>query len=418
MNSARVGTSVQRCRSCGAPLLHVMADLGMSPVSNAFLKPGDLDRAELYLPLQALVCHGCFLVQTRDVADREQHFHDDYLYFSSVSESWVEHARSFCAQVSARQRLGPQSFVVEIASNDGYLLQHFVKAGIPCLGIDPARKCAEAAREKYGVRTEVAFFGRELAARLAAREGVADLIVANNVLAHVPDLNDFAAGLAALLAPRGVASIEFPHLLRLIEGNQFDTIYHEHYSYLSLTALAPVFERHGLKMSDVEELTTHGGSLRLYVRHAAYPASASERLITVLEAEKAAGLTRLESYATFRARVHETKRKLLLELISLKRTGKRIVGYGAPAKGNTLLNYCGIGRDFVDYTVDRSPAKQGLFLPGTHIPILAPEYIFEGKPDVVFVLPWNIRGEVMDQMQGIRAWGGRFLIPIPEPVLL
>jgi len=417
MIAAEAG-AVQCCRSCGSPLSHVMADLGMSPVSNSFLRAGDLDRAEPFFPLQALVCDRCFLVQTRDVAGREQHFHDDYLYFSSVSESWVEHARAFSAAAIARERLGPHSFVVEIASNDGYLLQNFVKAGIPCLGIDPARKCAEAAREKYGVPTEVAFFGRDLAARLAAREKQADLIVANNVLAHVPDLNDFASGLAALLAPQGVASIEFPHLMRLMQGNQFDTIYHEHYSYLSLTALAPLFERHGLVMSDVEELATHGGSLRLSIRHAAGAAPASDRLAALLAAEKSASLAHLEGYAAFHARVHQTKRKLLTELIGLKQVAKRIAGYGAPAKGNTLLNYCGIGRDFIDYTVDRSPAKQGLFLPGTHIPILAPEHIFEDKPDIVFVLPWNIREEVMEQMQGIRAWGGQFLIPIPEPVLL
>jgi SAM-dependent methyltransferase len=396
----------------------VFVDLGMTPVSNAFVKATDLARPEPFFPLTTLVCRRCWLVQTLDVAERDKHFHGDYAYFSSVTASWVEHARAFTGAAIARDRLGPQSFVVEVASNDGYLLQHFKAAGIPCLGIDPAANCAAAAEARYGVPTEVAFFGRETAERLSGCGRRADLMVANNVLAHVPDLNDFVAGFSVMLAPDGIASFEFPHLLRLIEGNQFDTIYHEHFSYLSLLALAPLFARHRLKMVDVEELSTHGGSLRLFVRHADHSDGSTPNLDKVLARERAAGLDGIEAYAGFHAKVLETKRALLKLLISLKDEGKRIAGYGAPAKGNTLLNYCGIGTDFLDYTVDRSEAKQGLFLPGTHIPICALDQIIEQRPDYVLILPWNIRDEVMSQMSAIRDWGGRFIIPIPRPEIV
>lgn len=408
---------VQACRSCGVPLAEVFVDLGTSPVSNAFVRAASCNRPEPFYPLKAYVCGSCFLVQIEDVVAPEGHFHGDYAYFSSITAGWVEHARRFVEDAVQRHHLGPASFVVEVASNDGYLLKHFVARGIPCLGIDPAANCAEAAA-KSGVATEVAFFGRATAERIAARGRCADLMVANNVLAHVPDLNDFVAGFARLLAPSGAASFEFPHLLRLIEGNQFDTIYHEHYSYLSLIALEPLFRRHGLVLGDVEELPTHGGSLRLMVRHAAHPEPASDRLQQLIAREREAGLDRLAIYAGFREQVRETKRKLLSLLIDLKRAGKRIAGYGAPAKGNTLLNYCGIGTDFLDYTVDRSPAKQGLLLPGTRIPVLTPEHLLADRPDYVLILPWNIRDEVIAQMSDVTRWGGRFIVPIPEPRIL
>ena len=390
----------------------------MTPVSNAFRRREDLRSPEPFFPLKALVCRGCWLVQTLDTLGRDTHFHGDYAYFSSVTKGWVEHAQSFVEAIVGREGLGRESFVVEVASNDGYLLQHFVAKGVPCLGVDPAANCAKAAAERYGVKTEVGFFGREMGAAIARRNGPADLIVANNVLAHVPDLNDFVAGFRALLAARGVISFEFPHLLRLMEENQFDTVYHEHYSYLSALALAPLFARHGLNMVDVEELATHGGSLRLFLRHDAAGEGASAAMTSLIGREKAARLDRIETYATFNARVEKTKRKLLSLLIALKNDGKRIAGYGAPAKGNTLLNYCGIGTDFLDYTVDRSEAKQGLFLPGTQIPILAPARILEDRPDYVLILPWNIREEIMRDMAGIRDWGGRFIVPIPEPKVL
>lgn len=417
MSGADAEPPVSACRSCGSPLGDVFVDLGMSPISNAFVRPACVRQPEPFYPLKALVCRDCLLVQAEDVVGPERHFHGEYAYFSSVTAGWVEHARHFVDAAIARHALGPDSFVVEVASNDGYLLQHLVAHGVPCLGVEPAANCAEAARAR-GVRTEVAFFGRETAARLAGRERQADLIVANNVLAHVPDINDFVAGFARLLAPAGAASFEFPHLLRLIEGSQFDTIYHEHYSYLSLLALQPLLRRHGLDMRDVEELPTHGGSLRLLVRHAGHPEPVSPRLSALIERERAGGLDRLETYGQFREQVRETKRKLLTLLIGLKRSGKRIVGYGAPAKGNTLLNYCGIGPDFLDYTVDRSPAKQGLLLPGTRIPVLAPEHLLADRPDYVLILPWNIQGEVLAQMAGVREWGGRFIVPIPDPEIL
>jgi len=417
MSGADSAALATACRSCGAPLSEVFVDLGMSPVSNAFVRPEDLCRAESFYPLRAFVCGSCFLVQIDDVIAPQSHFHGEYAYFSSVTAGWVKHAERFVERAIARHELGERSFVVEVASNDGYLLRHFVERGVPCLGVDPAANCAEAA-SRNGVRTDVAFFGRATAEAIACRERHADLMVANNVLAHVPDLNDFVAGFARLLAPSGAASFEFPHVLRLIEGNQFDTIYHEHYSYLSLLALEPLFRRHGLKLVDVEELETHGGSLRLLVRHGAHLAEPSAALEALLARERAAGLDQLGAYAGFRDRVRETKRKLLTLLIGLKRDGKRIAGYGAPAKGNTLLNYCGIGSDFLDYTVDRSVAKQGLFLPGTRIPVLAPEHLVANRPDFVLILPWNIRDEVMSQMDVVRAWGGQFIVPIPEPVIV
>ena len=417
-NAAQHHHSTQSCRSCGTQLTGVFADLGMSPVSNAFVKPDGLNRAEAFFPLQALVCRSCWLVQTLDVLGRDQHFHGDYAYFSSMSSGWLDHARDFCTMAIEREKLGRQSFAVEVASNDGYLLQNFVRAGIPCLGVDPAANCAEQALKTYGVKTHVGFFGIETAKLIVDSHRHADLTAANNVLAHVPDLNDFIGGFKVLLAPGGLACFEFPHLLRLIEGNQFDTIYHEHYSYLSLIALAPLFARHGLKMTNVEELTTHGGSLRLFVRHADHADQPAAALLNVMQRERAAGLESIAAYEGFRAKVDDTKRRLVSLLIGLKNDGRRIAGYGAPAKGNTLLNYCGIGPDFLDYTVDRSPAKQGLYLPGTRIPVLAPEHLMADRPDFVLILPWNIRDEIMTQLADIRTWGGRFIVPIPNPEIV
>jgi 2-polyprenyl-3-methyl-5-hydroxy-6-metoxy-1,4-benzoquinol methylase len=406
--------SARACRFCNAALGHTFVDLGMSPVSNAFLGREQLDRMEPFFPLHAFVCGNCFLVQLEQFESPERIFNDKYVYFSSFSDSWLEHARRYTEQMIARLSLGPNSFVVEIASNDGYLLQYFVQRGIPALGVEPAANCAEQARRK-GVETLVQFFGSATAQELAGARGKADLLLGNNVLAHVPDLNDFVAGLKIMLAGSGVITMEFPHLLSLMQGNQFDTIYHEHFSYFSLLTVARVFHAHRLRVFDVERLPTHGGSLRIHACHtdnASQPDKPS--VVALLEAERAAGLTSLSAYSAFSEQVKETKRALLTFLIDAKRAGKTVAGYGAPAKGNTLLNYCGVRTDFLDYTVDRSPHKQGLFLPGVHIPIYAPARIFETRPDYVLILPWNIKDEVAGQMAGVREWGGRFVVPIPE----
>jgi SAM-dependent methyltransferase len=400
------------CRSCHAPLSTLFVDLGSMPISNAFRKESDLSEPELTYPLRAYVCDECKLVQLEDVATRDTHFHNDYVYFSSVSSSWMEHARHFSESVVDRLALSPQSRVVELASNDGYLLRNFVQRGIPSLGIDPAANCADEAA-RFDVETRVAFFGKDLAEDLVAEGWQSDLIVGNNVLAHVPDVNDFVAGMALLLKPEGVISLEFPHLLQLMLLNQFDTIYHEHYSYLSTLALRPLFDRHGLEIIDVERLSTHGGSLRLYVSHAGRQSSAA--VGALLDEERDAGLGEVPTYRAFGERVMATKRALLRLLIELKDAGKTIVGYGAPAKANTLLNYCGIGRDFLDYTVDLSPSKQGTFLPGSNVPVLAPEAIRRSKPDFVLILPWNIEHEIREQWSEIAGWGGKFVLPSPTP---
>jgi SAM-dependent methyltransferase len=402
-----------RCRFCANPLAHSMVDLGMSPLSNAYLRADRLQQMEPFYPLHALVCERCFLVQLGEFASPERIF-SDYAYFSSYSDSWLRHAREYVDTISARLGLDERSQVVEIASNDGYLLQYFVERGIPVLGIEPAANVARAAEER-GVPTLVRFFGAELARELVEQGTRADLIVGNNVLAHVPALNDFVAGLRLLLAPRGVVTMEFPHLLRLLEENQFDTIYHEHFSYFSFTTVEAVFSAHELVLFNVEELPTHGGSLRIHARHRA---DETRRVGPAVEAlrrrEQGYGVTRLETYTRFSERAKATKRRLLDFLIRAKEEGHSVVGYGAAAKGNTLLNYCGIGLDFLDYVVDRSPHKQGLYLPGTHIPIHAPERIEQTRPDYVLILPWNLAEEIMEQMAGIRAWGGRFVVPIPE----
>lgn len=401
-----------QCRFCGRPLTHSFADLGMAPLSNAYLTADQLSLMEPFYPLHAFVCNSCFLVQL-GVYESPDRIFGDYAYFSSYSDSWLSHAEHYAEMTVNRFGLGLHSHIVEIASNDGYLLQYFKRRGIPTLGIEPARNVAAAALEA-GIPTIVDFFGTALMSKLV-REGLKpDLLIANNVLAHVPDLNDFVQGLEIGLQHSGVATIEFPHLLRLIQGNQFDTIYHEHFSYFSLMTAQRVLAKHGLVIFDVDQLSTHGGSLRLYVRHADDPSKPiTTRVASLLEEERVARLDRLETYTGFAGRIEETKRSLLTLLIDLKRCGKRIVGYGAPAKGNTLLNYCGIRTDFIDFTVDRNPRKQNRYLPGTHIPVLHPDSIRRTRPDYVLILPWNLREEVMDLLGYIREWGGRFVIPIP-----
>ena len=405
------------CRFCAAPLRLSFADLGMSPPSNSFLEAEALNRMERFYPLHAWVCEKCFLVQLEEFETPEQIF-SDYAYFSSYSESWLEHAKAYTQAMTARFGLNAASFVVEIASNDGYLLQYFVAQGVPVLGVEPAANVAAVA-EKKGVPTLVKFFGTRTAAELAAAGRKADLILGNNVLAHVPDLNDFVRGMNLLLKPGGVVTMEFPHLLKLMQENQFDTIYHEHFSYISFVVAERVFAAHGLILFDVDEIPTHGGSLRIYARHAANAALPVAKKVAELRArEQAAGLERADTYRSFAEQVRATKRSLLKFLIGARESGKRVAGYGAPAKGNTLLNYCGVRSDLLEYTVDRSPHKQGRFLPGVHIPIHAPERIMQTRPDYVLILPWNLKDEIVAQMAGIRAWGGRFVVPIPETRVL
>lgn len=402
-----------RCRSCGAPLEKVFVDLGVSPLANRYLKPAQLSQAEPFYPLRVYVCGSCWLVQLPESESPEVIF-GDYAYFSSYSDTWLEHSRRFADMIVQRFGLNGDSRVVELASNDGYLLQYFVAKDIPVLGIEPASNVAQAARQ-HGIPTLEEFFGEALARRLVEEGKQADLLVGNNVLAHVPQLNDFVRGMAILLEPTGVITLEFPHVLHLMAENQFDTIYQEHFSYFSLFAVEHVLAAPGLRVFDVEELSTHGGSLRIYACHDKDASKPTGQQVTDVRArEEAAGLARLETYLSFAEKVKETKRRLLEFLITAKREGKSIVGYGAPAKGNTLLNYCGIRSDFIDYTVDRNPHKQGLVLPGTHIPIYAPEKIRETKPDIVLILPWNLKDEIMGQMSFVREWGGQFVVPIPE----
>ena len=385
----------------------------MSPLCESFLRADQLNQMEAFYPLHTYVCEHCHLVQLMEYV-RPGEIFTEYAYFSSYSETWLEHARQYTDQMIARFGITEQSFVVELASNDGYLLKNFVAHGIPVLGIEPAANVAEIARQK-GVPTRVEFFGRELANRLVTEGVRPDLLLGNNVLAQVPDLNDFVAGMRVLLKPQGVITIEFPHLLRLMNENQFDTIYHEHFSYFSFVTAEAIFGAHGLVLFDVEELPTHGGSLRIYGRHREDDSKPiTERAIALRAREVEAGLTRIETYSRFADQVKQTKWKLLDFLIRLKREGRSIVGYGAPGKGNTLLNYCGIRTDFLEFTVDKNPYKHGRFTPGTHIPIFEPERIMQRKPDYVFVLPWNFKDEIIRQMASIRSWGGRFIVPIPE----
>jgi C-methyltransferase C-terminal domain/Putative zinc binding domain/Methyltransferase domain len=401
------------CRFCREPLRHTLVDLGVLPLCESFITPEALGATEPVYPLHAYVCSGCWLVQVPEYVCPEAIF-TEYAYFSSYSDSWLTHAAAYVDRIVPRVGLGSKSLVMEVGSNDGYLLQYVIARGIPALGIEPALNVAAAATAR-GVTTITEMFGRRLAARLVAEGRRADLLVANNVLAQVPDLDNFVGGLAMVLAPAGVLTLEFPHLLRLLEETQFDTIYHEHFSYFSLGTAARILRAHGLEVFDVEELPTHGGSLRLYVQPAGPGIHAvAARVAALLERERAAGLERLEPYARFQEQVHEAKRTLLEFLAGARQAGKRVAGYGAPGKGNTLLNYCGIGRDLVEYTVDRNPYKQGKLLPGSHIPIFAPHHIMETRPDYLLILPWNLRAEIMSQMAGIRAWGGRFVVPIPR----
>jgi len=408
-----IRSSHSSCRFCGAALDFTFADLGMSPLCESFLSAEQISKMEPFYPLHATVCRKCFLVQLPEFVSPD-HIFGEYAYFSSYSDSWLAHAKRYTEEMTARFGLHAGSLVVEVASNDGYLLQYFVEKKIPVLGIEPAANVASVAVKK-GIPTLVKFFGRETARQLVAEGQQADLMLGNNVLAQVPDLNDFVAGMAILLKPGGVITMEFPHLLRLMEENQFDTIYHEHFSYFSFLTAERIFSMHGLAIFNVEELPTHGGSLRIYAQHAdnkSRPVNARARELHALE-EKA-GLTCIDTYSQFGEQVKETKRKLLEFLIEARRAGKKIAGYGAPGKGNTLLNYCGIRMDFLDYTVDRNPYKHGKFTPGTHIPIFPVEKIRETKPDYLLILPWNLKDEIMSQMSCIREWQGKFVVPIPE----
>ncbi len=404
------------CRFCGAAVEAVFADLGMSPLANSYLAPERSNAMEPFYPLRALVCGECFLVQLEQF-ESPQHIFSDYAYFSSYSSSWLEHSRRYAELMIERFGLDGSSHVVELASNDGYLLQYFHERHISVLGIEPAANVAKVALQK-GIPTLVEFFGRETATSLAG-DSAADLLLGNNVLAHVPDLNDFVAGMKVLLKLGGVITMEFPHLMSLMQDNQWDTIYHEHFSYFSFLTVSRVFEAHGLRLFDVDELPTHGGSLRIYGCHAEdaekpQTAAAAE----LCERERGAGYEQIDTYLEYNQRVEQDKRQIMSFLIDLKQQGLRIAGYGAPAKGNTLLNYCGVKRDFVDYTCDLNPHKQGHFLPGSHIPICSPDVLREDKPDIVLILPWNLKDEIIEQLSFIREWGGRFAARTPELTLL
>lgn len=408
-NAARSG-----CRFCGTSLRHSVIDLGMSPLCESFLTRDELNHMEPFFPLHAYVCENCFLVQVEEYVSGETIFGGEYAYFSSYSDSWLKHAKTYVDMIKDRLGLNESSQVIELASNDGYLLKNFVTAGIPALGVEPADNVAAAAIAK-GVPTRVCFFGTKTAQNLV-QEGIrADLLIANNVLAHVPNLNDFVAGMKLVLNDGGVITVEFPHLVRLMEGNQFDTIYQEHYCYFSFFTLEKVFAAHDLTIFDVEELPTHGGSLRIYARHVADESKpVLQAVVDMRNSELNAGYNRLQTYAAFAEQVAETKRNLLEFLIQAKRDRKQVAAYGAPGKGNTLLNYCGIRQDFVDYAVDRNPYKHGRFLPGTHIPVFPPEKIAETRPDYILILPWNLRDEITRQLQYVRGWGGQFVVPIPK----
>ena len=401
-----------RCRLCGAQLSRTFVNLGMSPLCESFLEARQLDDMEPYFPLHVFICDVCLLVQLKQYVSPEAIFRE-YAYFSSYSTSWVAHAAAYVRMITDRLGLGPQSQVVELASNDGYLLQHFAPLGIPVLGIEPAANVAKVALEKR-IPTRVEFFTLDLAKTLVETGGQADLIIGNNVLAQVPDLNDFVAGMHHLLTSYGIITLEFPHLARLMAGNQFDTVYHEHFSYFSLIAIVELARRHDLIVVDVEELSTHGGSIRVYLAHALSRHQPTGRVAALLAEEERLGLREVRGYERFSKQVKETKRKLLACLIDLKNAGKAICGYGAPGKGNTLLNYCGIGPDFLDFTVDRNPYKHGRFTPGMHIPIRELAAIDQAKPDYVLVLPWNLKQEIMAQMSHVSAWGCRFIVPIPS----
>jgi len=405
--------AVPVCRGCGRPLTTTLVDLGTTPISNAFIEPEDVEAVERWYPLHAYVCDACLLVQIAAYEPPEAIFNAEYAYFSSIADTWVEHARVYARRFAAERRLSATSRVVELASNDGYLLREFKALGVGVLGVEPAANVAAQA-EQVGVPTRVAFFGEGEARSMVASGLRADLLVANNVLAHVPDLHDFVGGIALVLAADGLATIEFPHVLRTIVDVQFDQIYHEHFSYFSLLALEPVFAAHGLRVRDVEELPTHGGSLRLHVVHATAGGGDGTGLAAVRAAERAAGLHELGTYRAFAGRVAQRKRAFVRRLLDAADAGKKIAGYGAPAKGNTLLVTCGIRNDLVAFTVDRSERKQGRLLPGSRIPISAPARLREEKPDVIVILPWNLRAEIVEQLADCRAWGARFMVAMPD----
>jgi SAM-dependent methyltransferase len=406
-----------RCRFCGTPLIHTFVDLGMSPLCESYISPEQLNQMEPFYPLHVWVCDRCFLVQLESYVSAE-HIFAEYAYFSSYSDTWLKHSSDYVDMITKRLGLGRQSLAVELASNDGYLLQYFVNKGIPALGVEPAANVAKVAVEK-GVPTLVKFFGCQTAREIAADGKRADLIIGNNVLAQVPDLNDFVGGITIVLKPGGVATLEFPHLMRLMEENQYDTIYHEHFSYFSLMTVEEIFAAHGLVLFDVDEIPTHGGSIRIYLRHAEDSSKpVSPAVVNLRNRELGAGLNQMETYAAFAKQVIESKRALLELLIRLRREGKRVAGYGAPGKGNTLLNYCGIRTDFLEFTVDRNSYKQGRFLPGTHIPIHPVEHIRQCRPDYILILPWNLRDEIVAQLAYARDWGARFIVPIPTARVL
>lgn len=401
------------CRHCRSPLEHVFLDVGFSPPSNAYLAAADLAAPERYYPLKLLVCARCWLVQTEDYAKADELFSADYAYFSSVSRTWLDHAARYVDMVTRRLSIGASSLVIEVASNDGYLLQNFVERGIPCIGIEPTASTAAAAESK-GIPVLREFFGEALGARLEREGRQADLIIGNNVYAHVPDINDFTAGLARALKPNGTITLEFPHVMRLLEFTQFDTVYHEHFSYLSLHTVATIFERAGLRVWDVEELSTHGGSLRVYGCRRDDERDASPAVAELIAREEARGLRQLDTYLGFQPRADRVKDDLLAFLIEQKRAGRVVAAYGAAAKGNTLLNYAGVKPDLLPFVCDAAPSKQGKFLPGSHIPIMPPQALSDRRPDVVLVLPWNIADEVVAQEHAVRGWGGQFAVAVPE----
>jgi SAM-dependent methyltransferase len=412
-SEVREKTASGQCRFCGIGLQRTFVDLGLSPLCETYPAASDFHRGEVYYPLHVYVCEKCFLVQLEEYESAENIF-TDYAYFSSYSDSWLKHSENYCSKVRSRFGLNQESFVVEVASNDGYLLQYFVREGIPVLGIEPAANVAKVAIEK-GVPSLVRFFGTELANQLTADGRSADLVLGNNVLAQVPDLNDFVEGLKILLKPDGVLTLEFPHLLKLIELNEFDTIYHEHFSYFSMLTTVRIMEAHGLRVFDVDELKSHGGSLRIYVcRHESGKHVLQPSVANVLADEEKTGLSSPEGYESFARQVRATKLSLVEFLLTAAKEGKSVAGYGAPGKSATLLHYCGIGKDLIEYTVDRSPYKQGRFLPGNHIPIFHPDRIRQTQPDYVVILPWNLKDEIMEQLRFIREWGGRFVVPIPK----
>ena len=405
------------CLFCKAPLRHTFVDLGMSPLCESYRTTDQLNQMEPFYPLHVKVCEECFLVQLEQYVSAE-HIFTEYAYFSSFSDSWLKHSSNYVDMISSRLRLGSESLAVELASNDGYLLQYFVKKDIPVLGVEPAINVARVAEQK-GVPTLVKFFGCQTALEMVANGQMADLVIGNNVLAQVPNINDFVGGIRIVLKQGGVATLEFPHLVRLMQENQYDTIYHEHFSYFSLITVEKIFAAHGLVLFDVDEIPTHGGSIRIYLRHVEDRSKpVTSAVVNLRDRELARGLNRVATYTTFSEQVMESKWKLLELLIRLRRAGKRVAGYGAPGKGNTLLNYCGIRTDFLEFTVDRNPYKQGRFLPGTHIPIYPVEEIRSRRPDYLLILPWNLKDEIVTQLDYAREWGAKFIVPIPQAQVL